>query len=104
MTHRERVIKRLGLENKPHSLAILAKASGIPIRILHEVEKRGAGAYRTNPTSVRHIGTFEKGGSVPMSQRLSIQQWSRARVYSFIDSALFKAPKKHDFDLHAQIS
>ena len=103
MTHREHVLKRLGLEDAPHTLEVLSKASGIPLRILKEVEKRGAGAYHTNPTSVRMLGTFKKGGTAPLSKRLSRAQWSRARAYSFIDAALFGAPKKHDLDLHAML-
>lgn len=103
MTHRENVIKRLKLQNKKHSLLMLAKASGIPKSVLQEVYNRGTGAYHTNPTSVRMVGSFKKGGAAPLSKRLSVQQWSFARTYSFIDSALFGAPKKHDLDLHNMI-
>ena len=49
------------------------------------------------------VGSFKKGGTAPLSKRLSVQQWSFARTYSFIDSALFGAPKKHDMDLHEKI-
>ena len=102
-THREVVIEKLHLEDKPHSVTSLARASGISPRILQEVYNRGSGAYDTNPTSVRMKGTFKKNVNAPMSQKLSKEQWSMARVYSFIDAARFGAPKKHDLDLHAEI-
>lgn len=103
MTHRERVLRKLKLEDKSHSLPVLAKASGVPLSILREVEKRGAGAYVSDPSSVRMKGTFKKGVNAPMSQKLSQAQWSRARAYSFLDSVLNGAPKKHDLDLHARL-
>ena len=103
MTHRENVIRGLKLQNKKHSLIALAKASGIPKSVLQEVYNRGTGAYHTNPTSVRMVGSFKKGGTAPLSKRLSVKQWSFALTYSFIDSALFGAPKKHDMDLHEKI-
>jgi len=85
VTHKQRVLKRYGLPDTGHSLEELAKISGVPLSTLKEVEKRGYGAYNSNPTSVRMKGTFEKGINAPMSQKLSPQQWARARVYSFID-------------------
>ena len=93
-THRINVLKKLGLPDEGHSLADLAKASGIPLKTLQEVYNRGIGAYSTNPTSVRMKGTFKKGVNAPMSRKLSKEQWAMARVYSFID----KNPK-HDTDL-----
>jgi hypothetical protein len=95
MTHRENVIKKLGLEDSPHSLGMLAKASGHSLKVLQEVYNRGIGAYKTNPLSVRMKGTFEKGVAAPMSQKLSKERWAYARVYSYIDSN-----PKHDQDLH----
>ena len=94
MTHRENVIKRLGLENKPHSLTVLAKASKVPKSILQEVYNRGIGAYKTNPTSVRLLGSFVKNVPAPMTMKLSKEQWAMARVYSFLDGN-----PKHDNDL-----
>ena len=99
-THRERVIERLGLEDKRHNLSTLSKASGISKTILQEVYNRGIGAYKTNGASVRMLGSFKKGGTAPMSKRLPKEMWAMARCYSYIDSELFGAPVKHDFDLH----
>jgi len=93
-THRERVLARLDIGDKPHSLPVLARASGTPLSVLLQVFKRGIGAYNTNPQSVRMKGTFKKGVNAPMSMKLSPQQWAMARVYSFLDHN-----PKHDNDL-----
>jgi hypothetical protein len=99
-THREKVIERLGLENKKHSLAVLSKASGVPRSVLQEVYNRGIGAYssggiqgRPSP-SVRLLGSFVKHVDAPAKMKLSKEQWAMARVYSFLDGN-----PKHDNDL-----
>jgi hypothetical protein len=94
MTHRENFLRKYGLPDKPYSLNELSKISGVPLRILHEVEKRGYGAYRTQPSSVRMKHSFKKGVNAPMSMKLSPFQWSRARVFSYLDNN-----PKHDTDL-----
>jgi len=104
-THRERVYEKYGLDkDKTYSLAELAKITGIPLSILKEVENRGKGAYYSggvhgHPSpSVRMRGTYVKGVDAPASQKLSMAQWSRARVFSFIDT--YKSKNlKHDTDL-----
>ena len=96
MTHRESVLKRLGLANKSYSLNALAGYSKVPSSILQQVYNRGIGAYKTNPTSVRLRGSFVKGVNAPMSMKLSKEQWAMARVYSFLDGN-----PKHDNDLRA---
>ena len=97
-THRERVLKRLGLKDEGHSLAELSKASGVPESILQQVYNRGIGAYKTNPTSVRLRGSFKKNVDAPMSQKLSKEQWAMARVYSFLDHSPL-----HDQDLRKRV-
>jgi len=99
-THRENVIRRLGLEDKTHSLPDLARASGTPLKTLQEVYNRGVGAYssggvngRPSP-SVRLKGSYVKGVDAPASMKLSKEQWAYARVYSFLDGN-----PKHDNDL-----
>jgi hypothetical protein len=92
LTHRENVLKRLGLEKA--SLDELSEATDIPRDVLQEVYNRGIGAYKTNPTSVRMKGSFKKGVNAPMSKKLSKEQWAMARVYSFLDGN-----PKHDQDL-----
>ena len=87
-------MKKYKLKDKSYSLPELSKITGVSIDILREVRKRGYGAYKTQPTSVRMKGTFKKGVAAPMSMKLSPQQWAMARVYSFLDGN-----KKHDNDL-----
>jgi hypothetical protein len=95
MTHRENVLKRLGLTaSKGYSLSALSRYAKISHKVLQEVYNRGIGAYKTNPTSVRMKGTFAKGVAAPMSMKLSKEQWAMARVYSFLDGN-----PKHDNDL-----
>lgn len=95
MTHRERVLRRLGLSlHEGYSVEELAEASDVPVDVLQEVYNRGIGAYKTNPESVRMKGTFKKGVKAPMSQKLSKEQWAMSRIYSFLDGN-----PKHDQDL-----
>lgn len=94
MTHRENVIRKYNLKDEGHSLSELAKVSGFPKHTLQLVYNRGTGAYKNNPTSVRMLGTFKKNVNAPMSQKVSKEQWSMARVYSFLDGN-----PKHDADL-----
>jgi len=105
MTHRERVYAKFGLDpKKTYSLPALARISSIPLSILKEVENRGKGAYysggvggRPSP-SVRLAGSYKKGVDAPASKKLSMAQWSKARVFSFIDT--YKSKNlKHDTDL-----
>lgn len=96
-THRENVLKRYGLSEEGHSLPELARITGYKLSTLKEVEDRGYGAYNTNPTSVRMKGSFKKGVNAPMRMKLSPEQWSRARLYSFLDNN-----PKHDQDLHRE--
>jgi len=101
-THRHRVIQRLGLEDKPHSLMELSNASGVRRSILQQVYNRGIGAYSSggmhgHPSpSVRMKGSYVKGVDAPASQKLSKEQWAMARVYSFLDNN-----PKHDNDLRS---
>lgn len=94
MTHRESFLKKHKLEDKPYSLDQLSKISGVSLHTLHQVYKRGIGAYKTQPSSVRMKGTYKKGVDAPMSMKLSKEQWAMARVYSFLDGN-----PKHDNDL-----
>jgi hypothetical protein len=68
------------------------------------VESRGKGAYYSGgiqgrpSSSVRMAKTFKKGVDAPASKKLSMAQWSKARVFSFIDTYKSKG-LKHDKDL-----
>jgi hypothetical protein len=94
MTHRESFLKKKNLPDKSYSLKELAKIAGVPIHVLQMVYNRGIGAYKTNPESVRMLGSYKKGVDAPMSMKLSKEQWAMARVYSFLDGNT-----KHDNDL-----
>jgi hypothetical protein len=93
-THRENFLKKYNLEDRSYSLEELAKISGEPLVTLKKVADRGYGAYSTQPKSVRMKGSFKKGVDAPMSKKLSANQWSRARVFSYLDGN-----PKHDNDL-----
>ncbi len=67
-----------------HSRAEIAKLSGIPVRILTEVFKRGVGARRSNPSSVRSATTGKKVGGKTLRGKMSASQWGTARIYSFV--------------------
>jgi hypothetical protein len=70
------------------SLGQISRLSGVPKAALQEVYNRGTGAWKSNPESVRLKSDFSKNpdlGSFPRSARLSKEQWSMARVYSFVD-------------------
>lgn len=84
-TNRERFFKRhkLSLDDSP-SLREIAELSGMPVSALRMVYNKGLGAYHTNPESVRVKGTFKKDPSVPLSRKLSPQQWGMGRVYAFV--------------------
>lgn len=79
------------------SLHEISSLSGMPLGALKKVYKKGIGAYHTNPESVRVKGTFEKDPNVPLSRKLSPEQWAYARVYAFV----MKTPKVfYDADRH----
>jgi hypothetical protein len=76
LTHRQSWLKKNKLEDKSYSLSELSKISRVSIKTLQEVYNRGIGAYKTQPSSVRMKGTFEKGIVAPMSMKLSKEQWA----------------------------
>jgi len=53
------------------SINQVSKLSGMPVRALNEVYRKGLGAYSTNPESVR-------------PQVKSARQWAMGRLYSFV--------------------
>ena len=72
MTNKMKFNKKHGFKlNEPHSLAELAKISGVKKSILQSVFDRGVGAFKSNRSAVR-----------PSVK--SPEQWSYARVYSFL--------------------
>lgn len=89
LTHRQHVLQHLHLPADTHlSLTELAHKFGVPRSALQEVYNRGTGAWKNNPQSIRLKKDFSKNpniGAFPRSARLSKEQWSMARVYSFLD-------------------
>ena len=60
--------------NQPNSKEDISKLTKIPIRFLDEVYDRGAGAWKSNPQSVRKVNGV----------KLSQDAWSQARIYAFV--------------------
>ena len=89
MTHRESLLRKLGLPMTAHpSMDVLARMTGVPRAILQQVYNRGVGAWKSNPQSVRIKGSFAKNPDMaryPISSRLSKEQWAMGRVMSFLD-------------------
>jgi len=88
-THREQVLKKLGLpKDSSLSLEEIADKTDLPIEALQEIFNRGTGAWKTNIASVRLKKDFSKNPDIrryPRSARLGKEEWSYARVYSFIN-------------------
>ncbi len=70
--------------DEPHSKREVSKITGVPFSILDQVYRRGEGARKSNPQSVRQVSTGKKVGGSSLRGKMSAQQWAMARVYSFI--------------------
>ena len=84
----ERLRKALKKKADDHNESVRSKTKKTNVRTLFAVYKRGIGAYRTNPQSVRPTVSSE-------------QQWAMARVNSYIyalKNGKFRSGK-HDTDL-----
>jgi hypothetical protein len=89
-TNRKKFFKLHGIpEESSISMEDVATLADMPIQALQEVYNRGIGAWKTNPTSVRLKGTFEKKANAPRQSRISKEAWANARVYAFV----MKTPK-----------
>ena len=110
-TNKEEYFKRhntlmkgtLSITKDSLSKSEIAKISKIPKSILDEVEKRGEGAYSTNPESVRTKGG-KKDSKAPLSKKMSMQQWSMSRIYSFVNKMEGRRKLNHDTDLAEKVS
>ena len=90
ITNREKFLKQHNLpKDTSLSLHEISSVSGMPLDALRKVYNKGIGAYHTNPESVRVQGTFKKDPNVPLSRKLSPEQWGYARVFAFV----MKTPK-----------
>ena len=61
-----------------------AKESKLPFGALLEVFKRGIGAWKTNPQSVR-LKSGKKNYSASRAGKMSKEQWAFARTNAFIN-------------------
>lgn len=70
--------------NQSNSMAEIAKLSGYKLAGLKTIYKKGIGAYKSNPGSVR-------------PQVKSAEQWAMARVYASVNpsSKAYKIDKVH---------
>lgn len=85
VSNKDKYNKKYGFKkDTSHSRAAIAKTTGIPLRILTEVYKRGQGARLSNPQSVRSATTGKKIGGSSLRGKMSAAQWGQARIYSFV--------------------
>jgi len=88
-THRENVLRKLGLPSSTHlSLQELSRKTGVPYKMLQESFNRGVGAWKNNLSSIRLKKDFSKNANTsayPRSARLPKEMWAMARVYSLLD-------------------
>ncbi len=84
-------------KGESHSLADIAKTTGIKKSIIQQVYNRGTGAWKNNISSVRVKATGKKDPKAPRRVKMSKEQWSFARVYSFVMGG--KTQKTADADL-----
>lgn len=102
ITNKMKYNKKYGFKSgEGHSLADIAKTTGIKRSILQQAYNRGVGARKTNPESVRSVKDGKKRGGKSLAGKMSAEQWAMGRVYGFV----MKNPKqvgvgKPDRDLH----
>lgn len=83
-TYKQKYNKKYGFEkDASHSLEGIHITTGIKKSILQDVFSRGVGAWKNNIESVR-LKSGKKDAKAPRSAKMSKQQWSYARVYSFV--------------------
>jgi hypothetical protein len=71
-TYKQKFNKKYGFKkDESHSLAEISRLTGYKLSGLRTIKKKGEGAFRTNPQSVR-------------PQVKSATQWGIARVYSAV--------------------
>lgn len=101
LTNKEKYNQKYGFpKGTAHSKKDISKKTGIPMRILDEVYDRGLAAHKNNPQSVRSVSGKKIGGK-SLKGKMSAQQWSQARIYSFV----MKGPtwKTADADLAKKV-
>ena len=85
ITNKDRYNTKYGFtKGTAHSKRDISKTTGIPYSILDQVYKRGEGARKSNPQSVRSASSGKKVGGRSLAGKMSAAQWGQARVYSFV--------------------
>ena len=71
-TYKEKFNKKYGFKkDASHSIAEISRLTGYKVSGLRTIKKKGQGAFRSNPQSVR-------------KQVKSASQWGTARIYSAV--------------------
>lgn len=85
VSNKQKFNKKYGFsKDAPHSKRDISKITNIPYSILDSVYRRGEGARKSNPQSVRSATTGKKPGGKSLKGKMSAAQWGQARVYSFV--------------------
>ena len=99
-THKQKFNARHGFAlNASHTKPEIAKVADVSLKTVHAVYKRGVGAHKSNPESVRVKGTYKKDPKVSIKKKLSAEQWGMARVYAFANKLTGPEKLNHDTDL-----
>jgi hypothetical protein len=97
LTNKQKFNKKYGFPKEAgHSKKEISKLSGVPMSVLNKVYDRGLGAHRSNPGSVRNIKGVKGGGG----KKMSAQQWSMSRIYSYVMKG--RTYYSADKDLHSK--
>jgi len=97
-TNKNKFNKKYGFKrDEGHTRAEISRLTGVSSRILGEVAKRGRGAHKGNPSSVRRASDGKKVGGNSLKGKMSAEQWAQARIYSFVMGG--KTQKTADADL-----
>ena len=87
MTNKQEFKRRFKQDkDKSNSKEDISRLAKIPMSIVNEVISRGVGAWETNPSSVRRIN----------GKKMSKEQWSMSRLYSFANKITGPRELNHD--------
>ena len=70
--------------NESHSIKEISKDTGVSVKGLKAIYKKGVGARKTNPQSVRSVSDGKKRGGKSLKGKMGAQQWAMARIYSAV--------------------
>jgi hypothetical protein len=70
--------------NESHSIKEISKDTGVSVKGLNKIYKKGVGARKTNPQSVRSVSDGKKRGGKSLKGKMGAQQWAMARIYSAV--------------------